>query len=103
MAAVARKLTVAIWYVLQGKYEGVQNIDACLSLKIGKILSKVGAEKLREMGTDRKTLRGQMAESLKNGRVYQLDPTQVHRDPPKPKPDQPPRRPRTMLEEYGLR
>jgi transposase len=101
-AAVARRLTMAIWYLLQGKYEGLQNIDPCLSRKIGKILSKVGSEKLRQMGTDRKTLRKQMADSLKNGRVYHLDPTKVHRDPPKPKPDEP-RQPRTMLEEYGLR
>jgi transposase len=97
-AAVARKLAVAIWYLLKGKWEILEIVDRSLSQKIGKIISKVGPETLKNIGQDRKTLRQQMEESLKSGRVYQLDPTLVY----KPKP-QTPRKRMTSAEEYGLR
>jgi len=102
-AAVARKLTVSIWYLLQGKFEGMENIDPSLSLKIGKIISKVGPEKLKAMGTDRKTLRQQMEKSLKEGRVYRLDPTKVYTDPIELKAEPcPASEVTTLAEEYGL-
>jgi transposase len=95
-AAVARRLVVSMWYLLQGKYEGVANIDPSLSRKVGKIISKVGPQKLQEMGTDRKRLRQQMEESLKSGRLYQLDPSKTSPSAPKSKA-------MTLLEEYGMR
>ncbi|HXJ56322.1 MAG TPA: IS110 family transposase [Verrucomicrobiae bacterium] len=95
-AAVARKLAIAIWYLLQGKWEGLQNIDPALSQKIGKIISQVGSETLQNMQIDRKTLRQQTEQSLKSGRVYQLDPTLVYK--PKPREST---KPLTLAEEHG--
>jgi len=82
-AAVARKLAVAIWFLLQGKWEILEIFDRSLSQKIGKIISKVGPETLKDIGKDRKSLRQLMEHSLKSGRVYQLDPTLVYK--PKPR------------------
>jgi transposase len=107
-AAVARKLAVAIWYLLHGKWEGVENIERSLSLKIGKIISKVGPEGLKALGKDRKTLRQQMEESLKIDGVYHLDATRIT-DPNwvfQPKAKARPQgsgKPTTLAEEYGLR
>lgn len=95
-AAVARKLAIAIWYLLKGKWETLENIDRSLSLKIGKIISKVGSQTLQNMQTDRKTLRQQIEQKLKSGRVYQLDPTLVY----KPKPTES-TQPLTLAEEHG--
>ena len=84
-AAVARKLAVAIWYLLQGKWAGVDELEKSLSLKIGKIISVVGPQKMEAMGKDRKTLRQQIEQSLKTGRVYQLKPDLVYKPKPKAK------------------
>jgi len=95
VAAVARKLAVAIWYLLKGQWETLENIDRSLSLKIGKIISKVGSQTLQNMQTDRKTLRQLIEQKLKSGRVYQLDPTLVF----KPKPSES-TKPLTLAEEH---
>jgi transposase len=97
-AAVARKLATALWYLLKGQWEILETLDRSLSLKIGKIISKVGSETLKNIGQDRKTLRQQMEQSLKSGRVYHLKPTLVY----KPKPPTS-KKTRTLAEEYGLR
>jgi transposase len=95
-AAVARKLAVAIWFLLQGKWEILEIFDRSLSQKIGKIISKVGPETLKSIGKDRKSLRQLMEHSLKSGRVYQLDPTLVY----KPKPSES-TKPLPLAEEQG--
>jgi len=104
VAAVARKLVVAIWYLLQGKWESLEQIDRSLPLKIGKMISTVGQEGLQAMNQDRKSLRQQMEQTLKTGRVYYLDPTRVHK--PKPPADAKAQRPpkqTSLAEEYGLK
>jgi len=95
-AAVARKLTVSIWYLLQGKDESVERIDRSMSLKLGKIISKVGAQKMKEMGTNRKQLRQQMEYIILKGRVYSVDPNRTSRPERSSKMT-------TLAEEYGLR
>ena len=35
---------MAIWYLLQGKWEGVDKLEQSLSLKIGKMISAMGKE-----------------------------------------------------------
>ena len=95
-AAVARKLAIAIWYLLQGKWEELPNIDRSLSQKIGKIISKVRSGTL--IRKDRQVLRQQIEESLKSGRVYHLDPMLVHK--PKPKA---PNKPRNLAEQQQLK
>lgn len=48
--AVARKLTVACWYLMQGLFTPLQEISAALRLKISKIVTVLGRGKVREMG-----------------------------------------------------
>jgi len=72
--AVARKLTVAIWYLLMGRWTPLEEIDDRLSLKVGKIITRVGTKGLKQLGKTRLVLRKETFDSLKMGRVYVLDP-----------------------------
>jgi hypothetical protein len=74
VAAVARKLTVAIWYLLMGRWTPVEEIDARLALKVSRMITAVGSEKLNTLGKDRVKYREETYQLLKTGRVYVLDP-----------------------------
>jgi len=74
VAAVARKLIVAVWYLMKGQWTQLEEIDPTLSRKLGKIISHVGAQGLAKLGKTRKDLRQAAGQSLKQGRIYQLDP-----------------------------
>jgi len=74
VAAVARKLTVAIWYLMMGRWTPLEEIDARLSMKVSKILTAVGPEALKKLDQTRKALRQQTYQSLKKARTYVLDP-----------------------------
>jgi transposase len=74
VAAVARKLTVAIWYLLMGRWTPLEEIEPSLALKVGKIVSQVGPEKIKALGKSRKDLREAAFETLKNPRIYVLYP-----------------------------
>lgn len=50
VAAVARKLTVAIWYLLQGLFTPLQEIDETLRVKIRKLAVALGVPAIRKMG-----------------------------------------------------
>jgi transposase len=100
VAAVARKLAVQLWYLLKGQWEEVTEIDRSMSIKVGKIISKVGVEKLKVMGKNRKELRREMEQTLKTGRIYHLKPASQFK--PKPTPDRTFSK-ASQLEEYGLR
>jgi transposase len=112
VAAVARKLAVAIWYLMKGKWERVQNLDRALTIKIGKIISKLGKEGLEKMGKDRKTLRKEVQQLLKTGRTDYVEP-RTQSKPSEPSPEPLPKslgepiqrfqRPTSLAEEYGLR
>jgi transposase len=97
VGAIARKLAVAVWYLMMGRWTPVEEIDARLSLKVGKMITSVGARGLKQLGKTRKVFRAEVCGSLKAGRVYVLDPEK--QDPPKATPA----RPLTLAEEYGLR
>lgn len=71
VAAIARKLAIAIWYLMKGQWTALEEIDTRLHIKIGKIISNVGAANLKSLGKTRKDLRNQMEASLK---TYQLNP-----------------------------
>lgn len=73
-AAIARKLAVAIWYLLMGRWASLEEIDERLALKVGKVLTSVGAKGLKQLGKTRKAFREEIYQSLKTGRVYQLEP-----------------------------
>ena len=75
VAAVARKLTVAIWYLLMGRWTPVEEIDARLAMKLSRMITVVGSEKLNNLGKDRVKYREETYQLLKAGRVYVLDPT----------------------------
>jgi transposase len=72
VSAVARKLTVAVWYLMMGRWTELQELDRPLRSKLTKIISHARPEIL---GKTRTELRDTMAQSLQKGRVYFLDPT----------------------------
>lgn len=97
VAAMARKLTVAVWYLMMGKWTPLEEIDERLSRKVGKIISRVGKAGMEQLGTTRKEYRAKAFESLKHGRTYLLDPNTRFETKPKPEPST------SLAQEYGLR
>jgi len=87
VAAMARRLAVAAWYLMAGRWTTLEEIDRALSLKVGKIISQVGAEGLKTLGKTRKTFRQEICQSLKSGRDYILDPNKKF--VPKPSEEEP--------------
>jgi hypothetical protein len=71
-AAMARKLTVAIWYLMMGRWTAVEEIDARLEVKVGTLITTIGAPVLQARKTTRGQLRKQLSASLKTGRTYVL-------------------------------
>ena len=94
VAAVARKLTVAIWYLMMGQWTAVEEIDERLACKVGKIITEVGPEGLKKLGKTRLAFREEIYQLLKTGRTYALDPNKMLA--PKPKAT-------SLAQEYGLR
>jgi hypothetical protein len=81
VCAMARKLAVAVWYLMMGRWTTLEEIDAGLDLKIGKIISQVGTAGLKQLGKTRKVFREEIFQTLKTGKVYVLDPNKKF--PPK--------------------
>jgi hypothetical protein len=75
--AVARKLAVAIWHLLMGRWTPLEEIDERLALKVGKIITSVGSKGLKQLGKTRQVLRKETFDSLTTGRVYMLDPNKT--------------------------
>jgi len=75
--AVARKLAVAIWYLLMGRWTPLEEIDERLALKVGKIITSVGPKGLKQLGHTRLALRKETYRSLTAGRIYVLDPNKT--------------------------
>jgi transposase len=50
VAAVARKLTVSIWYCLRGLFRSLDQADATLQLKIGRIATAIGKKTITLLG-----------------------------------------------------
>jgi len=99
VAAIARKLVVAIWYLMMGRWTPLQEIDERLALKVSKIISNVGPEGLKKLGKTRRAFREEVYQSLKTGRTYELDPSQKFTaKPDKPKVE----RSSSLAQEYGL-
>lgn len=65
VAAVARRLTVAIWYLMMGRWTPLEEVDDALSRKIGKIISQVDQDWLKPAYRDRKLFRKEIIETLK--------------------------------------
>ncbi len=93
VAAIARKLVVAIWYLMMGRWTPLEEIDERLSLKVSKIISYVGPAGLKKLGKTRRTFREEIYQSLKSGRTYELDPHKKFTPTPKAS---------SLAAEYGL-
>jgi hypothetical protein len=74
VSAVARKLAVAVWYLMTGRWTPLEEIDERLAGKVTKLITSVGTKGLKQLGKTRKAFREEIYESLKAGRVYQLNP-----------------------------
>ena len=74
VAAIARKLTVAIWYLMMGRWTALEEMDARLLRKVGTMISSVGQSGLKSLGKTRKAYREEICQRLKTGRTYVLDP-----------------------------
>jgi transposase len=97
VCAMARKLAVAVWYLMMGRWTTVEEIEAGLSLKIGKMISQVGATGLKELGKTRKGFREEIFQALKTGQVYGLAAHQPFRPKCRVEPTS------TLAQAYGLR
>jgi transposase len=65
VAAIARKLTVAVWYLMMGRWTALEEIDERLGSKLNKIIGQVGQDALDKLGHTRKALREQACALLK--------------------------------------
>lgn len=69
VAAMARKITVAIWYLLKGQWTALEEIDAQLKVKVSKLISTIQVPK-----TERRKLTEHLGNMLTSGRTYILNP-----------------------------
>jgi len=99
VAAMARKLAVALWYLLMGRWTPLEEIDLGSRIKIGKIISQVAPAKelAGKVGQSRSAYYQEIVQRLKTGRVYVLDPNKKFT----PKPEIAITTP-TVAQEYGL-
>jgi len=74
VAAIARRLTVAIWYLLKGQWTRLEEVDQKLTAKLGTILTSMGKEAINKTSKTREALRQDCYQLLKSGRIYLLDP-----------------------------
>ena len=86
VAAIARKLTVAVWYLMMGRWSALEEIDAPLLGKVTKMIGSVGQKGLQSLGKTRKTYRQEIYQRLKTGREYVLDPNKKFVPQPAAKP-----------------
>src|SRR5512137_183773 len=82
VAAIARKLTVAIWYLMMGRWTALEELDARLLGKVSKMIGSVGEPGLKALGKTRKTYREEICQRLKTGREYVLDPNKTYAPQP---------------------
>ncbi len=77
-AAIARKLTVAVWYLMMGRWTTLDELDARLLRKVSSMISAVGQPALKAVGKTRKHYREEICQRLKNGPTYVLDPNKTY-------------------------
>lgn len=61
--AVARKITVSIWYLLKGMYTNLEEIPENIKIKINKLASEIGAKTVKGFGY--KTLKAYQEDKYK--------------------------------------
>jgi transposase len=77
VCAVARKLAVAVWYLMMGQWTPLEELDTPLQSKVGKIIRELLPQSRASMAENLQALREQVYERMKSGRVYALDPTKT--------------------------
>jgi transposase len=82
VAAVARKLTVAIGYLMQGRWTALEQLDASLLRKVSSLIGSVGQTGLKALGKTRQAYREEICQRLKTGRTYVLDPNKKYAPQP---------------------
>lgn len=82
VAAIARKLVVAVWYLMKGKESPVEELTPSMSLKLGKIISQLSPEGIQTLGPTRKALRAQVTDRLLKAKTYLLDPNKTFEPQP---------------------
>jgi transposase len=82
VAAIARKLTVALWYLMMGRWTALEELDARLLRKVSSLIGSVGEPGLTALGKTRKRYREEICQRLKNGRPYALDPNRKYAPQP---------------------
>jgi hypothetical protein len=55
VAAVARKLTMSIWYLMRGLFAPIKQLDASLQVKLGRLATAIGVKTIRQLGYESKT------------------------------------------------
>jgi transposase len=78
VAAIARKLTVALWYLMMGRWTALEELDARLLRKVSSLIGSVGEPGLKALGKTRKLYREEICQRLKSGRTYVLDPNKKY-------------------------
>ena len=68
VAAVARKLAVAIWYLMMGRWTALEQLDASLLRKVSSMIGSVGEAGFKALGKTRKLYREEICQRLKTGR-----------------------------------
>src|SRR5215472_4496045 len=96
VAAMARKLTVAVWYLMMGRWTPLEEIDERLVIKVGKMIGSVGQETLKKLGQCPRAYRQEIYQRLTTGRVYVLDLDKKFCPRPQPQPTA------SLAHEYGL-
>ena len=84
VAAIARKLTVAVWYLMMRRWTSLEEIDQRLLGKVSKIIGSVGQQRIQALGKTRKAYLQEICERLKTARQYVLDPNKKYEWLPKP-------------------
>jgi len=95
VAAIARKLAVAAWYLMMGRWTSLEELDQRLLRKVGKMITSVGQPGLQALAKTRKVYREEICQRLKTGRVYVLNPNLKYLPRPRPTAN--------LAQEYGLR
>jgi len=65
VAAIARKLTVSVWYLMMGQWTPIDEIDVRLCVKVSKIIGQIGKDRLKSLGKTSKILRQEAYTKLK--------------------------------------
>lgn len=83
VCAIARKLVVAVWYLMMGQWTPLEELDTPLQSKMSKIIRELLPQSRASMAENLQALREQVYERMKSGRVYTLNPTKTFTAQPK--------------------